>query len=117
MALTEPILVNCSGLGARTLFGDESMMPVKGQLVLLVPQPEVTYSCRAMPRSDGIALGSTQERGVWSMDPNEDERTRVMENCIRFYGAMRPTRPGVALTASSTSSRAPAAEDFFGDES
>jgi glycine/D-amino acid oxidase-like deaminating enzyme len=117
MALSEPIIVNCSGLGSRTLFGDETMMPVKGQLVLLVPQPEVTYSCRAMPRSDGIALGSTQERGVWSMEPNEEERTRVMENCIKFYAAMRAVPPGQTLSESTPPRRAPAVEDFFGEES
>jgi glycine/D-amino acid oxidase-like deaminating enzyme len=117
MTLTEPVIVNCSGLGARTLFGDETMMPVKGQLVLLVPQPEVTYSCRAMPRSDGIALGSTQERGIWTMEPNEEERTRVMENCIKFYSAMHPVRAGQTLSESTAPRRTPSVEDFFGEES
>jgi glycine/D-amino acid oxidase-like deaminating enzyme len=117
VALGEPIIVNCSGLGARTLFGDETMMPVKGQLVLLVPQPEVTYSCRAMPRSDGIALGSTQERGVWTMEPNEQERTRVIENCIRFYTGMAPLRPGASLTRTAAPGMTPAVDSFFGEES
>ena len=28
----------------------DEIIPVKGQLTVLIPQPEVTYSCRAMPR-------------------------------------------------------------------
>jgi D-amino-acid oxidase len=104
-------------LGSRTLFGDETMLPVKGQLVFLIPQPEVTYQCRVMPRSDGIAIGSTMERGVETLEPNEAERTRVVEATIKFYSAMRPPAPGAALTRSSEPARAPAVEDFFGDES
>ena len=43
MSLTEPIIVNCTGLGARDLFDDEEVVPYKGQLTLLVPQSEVDY--------------------------------------------------------------------------
>ncbi len=60
MTLSERLIVNCSGLGSRRLFSDETMIPVKGQLVVLVPQPEINYACRAMPRSDGIALGGAR---------------------------------------------------------
>ena len=43
MALPEPVIVNCSGLGSFDLFGDKELMPVKGQLTVLVPQAEVNY--------------------------------------------------------------------------
>ena len=91
MALDENLIVNCTGLGARTLFGDETMFPVKGQLTVLIPQPEVNYSCRAMPRRDGIALGTTQERGVATLEPNPEAQQRIVDACIKFYSAMRPT--------------------------
>jgi D-amino-acid oxidase len=39
--LPERVLVNCTGLGARALFGDEELVPVKGQLTFLLSQPEV----------------------------------------------------------------------------
>ncbi len=41
--LQEPIVFNCTGLGARDLFGDEKLGPVRGQLEVLLPQPEVDY--------------------------------------------------------------------------
>lgn len=113
MALSEGLIVNCTGLGSRTLFGDDTMMPVKGQLTVLVPQPEINYSCRAMPRRDGIVLGSTQERGIWTLEPNEAERSRIVEGCIKFYSAMRPPPPGARLTRSEPPRELPAVESFF----
>src|SRR5262249_19655421 len=43
MSLSEPIVVNCTGLGARDLFGDQELVPLKGQLTVLIPQEEVNY--------------------------------------------------------------------------
>jgi glycine/D-amino acid oxidase-like deaminating enzyme len=96
--LDESLIVNCTGLGTRTLFGDDALTPVKGQLTVLIPQSEVNYSCRAMPRSDGIALGTTQERGVATLEPNDEARTRIVTACITFYAAMRS--PGIAAPRS-----------------
>lgn len=117
MALDEPIIVNCTGLGARTLFGDDTMMPVKGQLTVLIPQPEVNYACRTMPRSDGIALGTTQERGIATLEPNEDARKRIVEACIKFYSAMRPPIRGTRSARLDLPRDIPRVESFFGDES
>lgn len=90
-SLSESLLVNCTGLGAKTLFGDEELVPVKGQLTVLVPQADVTYSAGGMmPRSDGIVLGHVSQRGVWSLDVDEAERKRVVDGAIAFFGRMRP---------------------------
>lgn len=72
------------------MFGDDELTPVKGQLVVLVPQAEVTYSAAGMlPRADGIVLGHVVQRGVWSLDVDEGEKKRVVERAIAFFGAMR----------------------------
>jgi D-amino-acid oxidase len=104
MTLGERVIVNCTGLGARDLFGDQELVPLKGQLTVLVPQPEVDYhtqgglrtqpqrpgslSIHMMPRADGIALGGTSQRGVWTLEPDDDERTRVVESHIEVFSAM-----------------------------
>lgn len=101
-SLEEPVIVNCTGLGARALFGDEELIAVKGQLVALIPQEEVTYSTNGgvrgsppgvfvhmMPRHDGIILGGTSQRGVWTLDVDEDERRRVVEGHKTLFDAMR----------------------------
>ena len=43
-ALPESVIVNCTGLGARDIFGDEELTAVKGQLTVLLPQPKVDYA-------------------------------------------------------------------------
>ena len=49
LSLSEPVIVNCTGLGSKALFNDEELVPVKGQLTVLVPQTEVTYSASGRP--------------------------------------------------------------------
>ena len=100
MSVNESIIVNCTGLGSRDLFSDEELIPVKGQLTFLVPQPEVDYQFNCMPRSDGIALGSTGEWGVWTLEPNEEARQRIVERAIERFSGMRPPNPGMRLTKS-----------------
>jgi len=122
-ALPEPVIVNCTGLGSFSLFDDQELVPVKGQLTLLVPQPEVNYRASARladdsnasinPRSDGIVVGNSQERGVWSMEPNEEIRKRNVDNAIAFFSRMAPPAPGTRLTRSEPPRVAPAAERFF----
>jgi len=102
-ALGENVIVNCTGLGSKALFNDPELMPLKGQLVVLVPQPEITYSTSGigrqlppesgfvhmMPRSDGIVLGGTSLRDNWSLDIEEKERQRVMDLHMELFNSMR----------------------------
>jgi glycine/D-amino acid oxidase-like deaminating enzyme len=92
--LSESIVVNCTGLGARELFGDRELMPIKGQLTVLLPQPEVDYAIVGMglymfPRRDGIILGGTFERGVETMEPNPEAKQRILAGHQRIFGSMR----------------------------
>jgi hypothetical protein len=66
--LPERTLVNATGYGARALFNDDSVIPVRGQTARLIPQPEVTYGLRThnlsvVPRSDGILVQVTGDPG------------------------------------------------------
>ena len=84
-ALPETLVFNCTGLGSRALFGDEKLHPVRGQLVLLLPQPEVDYAFAGnggymFPRSDGIVLGGTYERNNWSTEPDPATTARILAN-------------------------------------
>jgi glycine/D-amino acid oxidase-like deaminating enzyme len=59
--LKQKVVINCTGYGARSLWKDESLIPVRGQIAWLVPQPEVTYGVnyrgvQMIPRSDGIVI-------------------------------------------------------------
>ena len=92
--LAEPAIVNCTGLGARGLFGDADLVPVKGQLTVLLPQPDVDYvtlfgSLYMMPRRDGILLGGTYEAEEWSMEPNRTAAAEILDGHAQFFAAMR----------------------------
>jgi D-amino-acid oxidase len=95
-ALPEAIVFNCTGLGAKALFGDNDLTPIKGQLTFLLPQPEVDYitlvgnsDLYMFPRADGVALGGTHQTGNWSLDVDADAKARVLRDHARFFDAMR----------------------------
>jgi D-amino-acid oxidase len=75
--LKEKVVINCPGYGARSLWKDETITPVRGQIAWLIPQPEVNYGViyrgvSMMARRDGIviqALGGGDMRGYG--DDNE----------------------------------------------
>lgn len=83
MRLPEPVVFNCTGLGARALFGDQQLSPVRGQLEVLLPQPEIDYcylsSGYMFPRRDGIILGGTWDHDDWSLTPKAKHTTRILE--------------------------------------
>lgn len=102
-ALDEELIVNCTGLGSSTLFGDTELVPVKGQLTHLAPQPEVDYATfgglpdvesrefgiHMTPRGDGIALGGTSVEGDASLEPDEEARRQIVGAHIALFEAMR----------------------------
>ncbi|MBA2525978.1 MAG: FAD-binding oxidoreductase [Pyrinomonadaceae bacterium] len=82
--LPEPVIFNCTGLGSRMLFDDQKLFPVRGQLEVLLPQPEVDYcyisgSGYMFPRRDGIVLGGTFDHDDWSLLPNPQQTTGILE--------------------------------------
>ena len=92
--LPEKVIVNCTGLGAKALFGDEELTPVKGQLTILLPQSDIAYctlpeDLYMFPRTDGILLGGTHETGVWSLEPNLEAKQRIVAGHQQFFRDMR----------------------------
>jgi glycine/D-amino acid oxidase-like deaminating enzyme len=92
--LPEPVVVNCTGLGAKALFDDPELEPVRGQLTFLLPQPEVDYIVIAgglymFPRRDGVLLGGTFEHGASSLDVNEETKARILGGHGRLFEGMR----------------------------
>jgi D-amino-acid oxidase len=90
--LTEPVVFNCTGLGSRALFDDQELSPVRGQLEILLPQPEVDYcylsSGYMFPRRDGIILGGTWDHDDWSLTPDPEQATGILEAHIQIMKSM-----------------------------
>jgi D-amino-acid oxidase len=94
LELPQPVVVNCTGLGARELFDDRVFLPIRGQLTILLPQPEVDYAMESgyfymFPRTDGILLGGTYERGVEALDVDPDADARILAGHRAIFEAMR----------------------------
>ena len=121
LAGTAPVVVNCSGIGARALVPDPAVVPVRGQVVIAAnpgieeflidhdkEPPWITYM---FPHGDQILLGGTNDEGNWAPDPVDDISERIMAECARIdprlRGAQilghrvgfRPCRPEVRLEA------------------
>ena len=93
-ALPEKLMFNCTGIGAKSLVGDDVLTPVRGQLAVLAPQPDVRYAFSGnmgymFPRKDGILLGGTFERGETEAVPQPGDIDRIVRSHRAFFGALR----------------------------
>jgi D-amino-acid oxidase len=87
--LKEKVVINCPGYGARALCKDESVVPVRGQIGWLIPQPEVNYGLyydgvSVLSRRDGIVvqvLEGGDMRGY--NDTNETADRAESEDAVR----------------------------------
>ena len=93
--LSQTLIFNCTGLGARTLFGDRELTTVKGQLVFLLPQPEVNYmtigpnGIYMFPRHDGVLLGGSFDRGLENTEIDPAVTERILRGNAELFGGMR----------------------------
>jgi D-amino-acid oxidase len=117
-ALTEcPVVVNCTGIGARSLVPDPELRPVRGQAVI-VPNPGIEeFFIGAggedgglvyfFPHRDTVLLGGTEQHGNPSLDPDPEASRSILAGCAaiepRLTGAeilaervgLRPFRPRI----------------------
>jgi glycine/D-amino acid oxidase-like deaminating enzyme len=94
--LPESLVFNCTGLGSRELFGDTDLHPARGQLAILLPQPEVGYAFMGsagymFPRPDGIVLGGTFELDQWDPNPDPAQIAGILASHKRFFDGFRCT--------------------------
>jgi len=96
--LDHKVLINATGYGARALLGDKSVVPVRGQLARLIPQPEVQYSflydnVYFLPRRDGFVvqeIGADEAKGYNddSTAPDRAEAERAVATVAKAYDGM-----------------------------
>ena len=104
-------VVNCSGLGSRLLASDTSVIPVRGQVVVVeqfgltrwwLDPRGPTY---VIPRTNDVVVGGTEERGEWSRTPSPGAAKAILERAavmvpdlagarvLRHKVGLRPVRP------------------------
>lgn len=94
--LPERTIINATGYGARALLGDESITPVRGQLCMLIPQPEITYGLSGedvsmVPRRDGIVVQSSKKTDFGNADvtPDRAESEKAVLALAKLCARMR----------------------------
>lgn len=116
--LSAPVLVNCSGVGARRLCGDDDVRPVRGQHVVVenpgldgffMPAPGPQEWASYHVHGDHVLLGGVAVEDGWDPAPSERIAAGILERCIalepRLAGArvleqragLRPVRSRVRL--------------------
>ncbi|MGI8449003.1 MAG: FAD-dependent oxidoreductase [Streptosporangiaceae bacterium] len=114
-----PVIVNCTGAGARDFVPDPSVTPVRGQVVV-AENPGITEFfigagdgthelSYVFPHRDRVVLGGTEIAGGWSLDPRSATAERILADCaaidprlgtVRVLDhrvGLRPVRPEVRL--------------------
>jgi D-amino-acid oxidase len=92
------LVVNCSGLGARLLGADRTVVPVRGQVVY-VDQVGVdrwwldpTGPTYVVPRGQDVVVGGTDEEGEWSRTPSRETAAEILQRASRLVPALRDAR-------------------------
>jgi D-amino-acid oxidase len=122
-ALDEPqgdVVVNCTGVGARRLTGDEDIRPMRGQVVYVRTRERLRFMvdetgpnalAYVLPRPDVVVLGGTAEEDDWEPGVRPDTTRSIIERTLllepRLEGAtyagaavgFRPARSEVRLEA------------------
>nr|WP_202551434.1 FAD-dependent oxidoreductase [Streptomyces sp. SID8352] len=98
-----PVVVNCTGLGARELVPDPSVRPVRGQLVVVENPGIRTWVVSTDPVSGEMAyffpqpgrllLGGTAEEDAWSAEPDPAVAAAIVRRCA----ALRPEIAGARV--------------------
>ena len=94
--LREKTLINATGYGARALFGDQSLTPVRGQLARVIPQPEINYGLfykgvSFVPRRDGLVFQVVGEDDYYGFNddtalPDRGEAERAVTTIAGLFG-------------------------------
>ncbi|XP_055016278.1 D-aspartate oxidase-like [Boleophthalmus pectinirostris] len=84
------LIVNCSGLGSRTLAQDSTVYPVRGQ-VLKVSAPWIQHfifdgdgKTYIYPGIESVTLGGTKQEQDWRLEVDEQDTTGILERCKKL---------------------------------
>jgi len=95
--LREKTLINATGYGARALFNDQSITPVRGQLARMIPQPDIGYSLQYRdvffaPRRDGLLFQVVGENDYYGFGddttlPDRIEAEHAVDTIAGLYAS------------------------------
>lgn len=101
-SVAAPVVVNCTGTGARSLVPDPSVVPVRGQVVV-AENPGITEFyidhgdngtdyVYLFPHGDVVVLGGTAHEGASDWKPRPEVTARILRDCAAVFPALREAR-------------------------
>lgn len=88
------MIVNCSGLGSKTLAGDDSMYPVRGQ-ILKMEAPWLKNFIRdgdgktyIFPGIHSVTVGGTRQEQDWRLEVDKGDGEDMLARCIRLQPSL-----------------------------
>jgi D-amino-acid oxidase len=115
---TGTVVINCTGLGARELAEDTSLVPIRGQVVwvtnpgierFMLDETDPRKSTYIVPRINDCVLGGTADEGAWDTTPDPAVAEDILRRCsaieprlsqahiIGHRVGLRPARPAIRL--------------------
>jgi len=90
LELDEPLIVNCTALGSRDLFGDDGLFGARGVLAKFEPQP-LGYIWHdnyryIFPRSDALIVGGSFEEGIEDADAGPEAAEEIIRSQRKTFG-------------------------------
>jgi len=119
------VVVNCAGLGSRELVSDRTLLPVRGQVVVvaqfgltewLLAGHDPEQLIYIVPRQDTVLLGGTAEDGDEDLTVRPRTAAAIVRRCSELLPelgsarilahrvGLRPARPSVRLETELTGS-------------
>jgi len=100
--LDAPVVVNCTGIGARSLVPDETVVPVRGQVVV-AENPGITEFyldhgdggadyVYLIPHADLVVLGGTAHEGAADWAPRPEVSQRILRDTAAAFPRLRSAR-------------------------
>ncbi len=92
------VVVDASGLGARLLAGDGSLLPVRGQVVYVEQVGldrwwlDGSGPVYVVPRSHDIVVGGTDEEGDWDRQPRPEVARQILARATELVPELRRAR-------------------------
>lgn len=95
LSLKETIIVNCSGVGAKEVSGDTTVIPVCTKFMTFEPQPSIEYAAEVfegdnrlffyVPGSYRLSLGVITSKGDKACDADEVKGHKLVKNAQDFF--------------------------------
>ncbi|XP_044728599.1 D-amino-acid oxidase-like [Chrysoperla carnea] len=115
------VIVNCCGLGARTIVPDDEVYPIRGQVARVHAPWQFHIICSEanyiIPNHNAVILGGTAQKNDYSTEVYEEDTKAIFDGCselvpglknsskLQEWVGLRPARDSVRLELDKTPSK------------